>query len=1082
MGKLRIVALLLLVMVVALPATVEAAEDKDIQKVPIAKQPTDPGVLEAIEVVGADREYVQLAKDYGLKSEGKSPYSRTYIDLKNFYSFMEVSILPMVDAGGGKLIPGWLYSDGKFVNYSMADSSLVNLFWAEIIGTEVRLIARNDQPGGVRQYDEVIYNPQLFLNGKEILPSIVNANLYAVDPYNPNYQDNVLEWHYGICKRQIRIVEGMFRETWVFDQNPHGDVKIVHNQEGDYRLQLGQYAINDDIELVPAEAFNDPLFGYPFRVSGSATYYPDASPEGTSVDGYAGEGTNKTWANIIADGGDVAGDDIDILYGHCGTQAVNGEWSYLYRMILVFDTSGLPDDATVTATTLSMYGNGKVDDTSNAPTINIVSSAPASNTAVVAGDYNSLGNVDTAPFCDTPITYANWNIGTPGTINNFLFNATGRAAISTTGPSRFGTKIANYDYPGATPPTWGNTEHTGMYAWASDKGEGYKPKLVITYASAPDPPTNVSATDGNHTDKGVITWTKSIGATKYEVFRDTVGLGELGDVATFDDNGAGAPSITPGCAVSSDGSSTSNISLSLDGTSANAGDTHSYTVKAGNAADEWSGDSASDTGYRGVGALTYQWQRSSGDADEDYGNIGGAVSSTYIDTATPGPSITPGSTVSTDGTETAHIALSLAGTSANPGAGRYYQCILNATGVVETNSGSNRGYRGVGALQYQWQRSSSTGCSDFGNLAGATNSTHNDATAPAGAINNTGNATASDGASAAHVAISLAGESKTDGEARCYRCLLTATGAGGETSASNAGYRGTGAISYQWQRSSGDSDADYGNIGGGTTDPYNDTDAPADGSGRYFQCVLDSAGAAQQTSNADRGFRRARLLVIYVDGVEKATASFPSGVPNTAANWTYYQNMGGFWDYTEISINGTVVQRIDWEYDTIFYDSSGFDNDATPSFISTSSDADVSAELVSFLPVQEAKAPPWVLGEAPAFFREVPVIVSEWDVVPPVGTFPFAMVISAVANATGTPSQLPLVIIAGFTIIALSLAYSSITKRYGSGSIFVKLLVICGVMGIFIGLKNFGIEFWMLFVFAVIGCALALGSRHTQWQ
>ena len=43
----------------------------------------------------------------------------------------------------------------------------------------------------------------------------------------------------------------MYREKWVFSKNPKGEVKVVHNQEGDYSLKLGQYAIDSDIELVP---------------------------------------------------------------------------------------------------------------------------------------------------------------------------------------------------------------------------------------------------------------------------------------------------------------------------------------------------------------------------------------------------------------------------------------------------------------------------------------------------------------------------------------------------------------------------------------------------------------------------------------------------------------------------------------------------------------------------------------------------------------------------------------------------------------------------------------------------------------
>lgn len=176
---------------------------------------------------------------------------------------------------------------------------------------------------------------------------------------------------------------------------------------------------------------------------------------------------------------------------------------------------------------------------------------------------------------------------------------------------------------------------------------------------APDPPTNVAATE-NQSDKSVITWTKSDGATKYEVFRDGGGLGELGDVATYDDTEADAPTITPGTGAATDGETT-GVTLSLSGESANNGTTHTYTVKAWNE-NGWSDASGSDTGYRDVGSLTYQWQISAGDSDADYGNISGGTTEPYNH-------------------EVAHID------------GRYYRCYETATGASPATSAVDRGWR-----------------------------------------------------------------------------------------------------------------------------------------------------------------------------------------------------------------------------------------------------------------------------------------------------------------------------------------------------------------------------------------------------
>jgi len=207
------------------------------------------------------------------------------------------------------------------------------------------------------------------------------------------------------------------------------------------------------------------------------------------------------------------------------------------------------------------------------------------------------------------------------------------------------------------------------------------------------------------------------------------------------------------------------------------------------------------------------------------------------------------------------------------------------------------------------------------------------------------------------------------------------------------------------------------------------------------------------------------------------------GVPDNSENWTFCQNnVLPYLEYQEITIGGIQQQYIEWEYDTTFTDQSGNNHDATPTFRTTSSDADVSAVLSSFLPIAEARAPVYALGEAPAFIETTPTIVSEWDVVPPAGTFPLAGVIVAIANATDNPPQLPLLIIACVVIFGISLWFSATIRLYGSGSLIAKIIVITALMGVFIAIGNFGIDFWMLFVFLVIAIALAFGSKQMGWQ
>lgn len=194
-------------------------------------------------------------------------------------------------------------------------------------------------------------------------------------------------------------------------------------------------------------------------------------------------------------------------------------------------------------------------------------------------------------------------------------------------------------------------------------GAGGSGIVLIRYTPVPAAPTNVSATDGTYTDKVTVTWTKSTGATNYKVYEGSNLLATLGDVATYDDTAAGAPTITPGTASASDGTSSDYVSLSLSGASTSNGASRTYKVVATNAGGD-SPDSATDTGYRGVGSLAYQWQRSAADSDASYSDIGGATTASYDDTGAPAS-----------------------------GAGRYYKCVENATGASQQISTADRGYR-----------------------------------------------------------------------------------------------------------------------------------------------------------------------------------------------------------------------------------------------------------------------------------------------------------------------------------------------------------------------------------------------------
>ena len=186
---------------------------------------------------------------------------------------------------------------------------------------------------------------------------------------------------------------------------------------------------------------------------------------------------------------------------------------------------------------------------------------------------------------------------------------------------------------------------------------------TASFLTKPAAPTGVSATDGTHTDKVVITWTKSTGATGYKIYRGGSLIDTVGDVAMYDDTTAAAATITAGAAVASDGTSGAYVALSLSGNIISNGASGTYKVVAVNATGD-SADSSTDTGYRGYGAITYQWQVSAADSNANYSNIVAGTTASYNYTAAPD----------------------------FPDA-RYYKCTISAVGASPQTTTADRGYK-----------------------------------------------------------------------------------------------------------------------------------------------------------------------------------------------------------------------------------------------------------------------------------------------------------------------------------------------------------------------------------------------------
>jgi len=431
---------------------------------------TDPVVKRVVEKAGMDVDYVEF-HDY----DRTRPYAKLYVDRKSDKRILVASGLPMVRKDdGSKLVPGW---ESTGTGYAVKN----NLFQCEVVGGRIALAPTNDQPWGMTVRDEMVWEPVLYVGREEV--KYKSVTILPADPWNPNYHDNVLEYDYGVCKRRVRVIEGRLRERWVFGTNPGGEVRIVHNT-GTWKPKLGTATGPDDTPVPvkvadgDVEVYEGP---YPAIIGASATFYPDADPESTSVDGAVQHSVGGiTWSDIRNGAGtygpdDVVGASSPMIRAGTGT----GMWQTITRSIFLFDTSSLPDGATISAATLSIRSYSKGDLLGISPTVNIYSSAPASNTSLAAGDYDSLGTTEYS----SSISYASWN--TAG-YNDFILNSSGLATINTTGVSKFGEREATYDAPDVE-PSWSEELYSYFGIYFADKGTNYKPKLAVTYTPPAGP-------------------------------------------------------------------------------------------------------------------------------------------------------------------------------------------------------------------------------------------------------------------------------------------------------------------------------------------------------------------------------------------------------------------------------------------------------------------------------------------------------------------------------------------------------------------------------------------------------------------
>jgi hypothetical protein len=201
------------------------------------------------------------------------------------------------------------------------------------------------------------------------------------------------------------------------------------------------------------------------------TFYPDASPETTSVDGYvAHDEDGLTFSALVASAGNTVDDSGVVSLASLRAGGNIDKWKLIYRGIFLFDTSSLTNAAVIDSATFSLYATS-IDDSHFNQSLSVVSSNPASNTALANGDYATTGTTRFASDID-------FGSVTLNAYNDFSLNASGLAAISKTGITKLAVRCSGDVDDSA--PAWSDSEACSVLVSTADAGSNM-PKLVVNY-------------------------------------------------------------------------------------------------------------------------------------------------------------------------------------------------------------------------------------------------------------------------------------------------------------------------------------------------------------------------------------------------------------------------------------------------------------------------------------------------------------------------------------------------------------------------------------------------------------------------
>jgi len=287
----------------------------------------------------------------------------------------------------------------------------------------------------------------------------------------------------GLRKQVVRFYLGRWDGLEHWQSEFHIGAKwgnVIRYRWQEVGKAINQTVLRSILDYLPAYTKDGRLL-HPVGGATTSLFYPDPSPESTSVDGTAYAhtgGAGGTFAALRAADGygsadDSPLDDMGRLLASTTTDRYNG----IHRQFLLFDTSALGSGDTIDSGTVTLTSDSTVADSFGDDTV-LTDSNPISNDDIVTDDYQRM--VTTTEQASNRIDVGAFS----GATHVYTLNAAGIATVTAArdGITKFGGRVSSDQDNSA--PTWtSDGQSTPRYYAAETSGTSSDPKLTVVHTS-----------------------------------------------------------------------------------------------------------------------------------------------------------------------------------------------------------------------------------------------------------------------------------------------------------------------------------------------------------------------------------------------------------------------------------------------------------------------------------------------------------------------------------------------------------------------------------------------------------------------